>query len=467
MHLRRILTTLAASATLVAPAVLATAAGPTDARVTTSSWAPLTTSAGPNFAQAAAARTADGTQHVVWIVDNADRTHNYEHTTISPTGTQGPVTRILPTDWAALSTPVDLGINADGSLRLAFRGTNSGNTSDFFHYKGVYTAVSADAGATWVVPREALAKSIGDGGVTMAYLPDGTPITGFGDTGGFHWNVGVLPEAAVEDSVISEFTDHDANGASLVTSGGAVFVVYQSIRGNGVFARQIWPSVSAPLKAPGDYTNPGQPTALVDRPGVGPVAAYTIDSKVVLWDIRANAIHRVRGMDGPNNLALSALPDGHLWLAAQGPIGYTPRASRVAARGWNVDRTPTMLDDLYSTFGLEVTSAGPFRAELLLTGNEVGEPSRIQAMSVLAGMTLKATPRRWRVGAAQRVVFRVSDVDGSVAGVRVRAGGQRCTTNRSGRCTIRFDASPRPRSITARATRSNYVAAKMTLKIRR
>ena len=117
-------------------------------RVTTRSWEPLTSSASPNFAQAAVARTADGAQHVVWIVDNDDRTHNYEHTTIYPSGRQGPVTRILTTNWAQLSTPVDLGVNADGGLRLAFRGTIDGDTSNFFTYKGVYTAVSADAVGT-------------------------------------------------------------------------------------------------------------------------------------------------------------------------------------------------------------------------------------------------------------------------------------------------------------------------------
>ena len=71
-------------------------------RVGPRSWTPLTASSSPNFAQAAVARTADGTQHVVWIVDNPDRTHNYEHTTISPSGRQGPVTRVLATSWAQL-----------------------------------------------------------------------------------------------------------------------------------------------------------------------------------------------------------------------------------------------------------------------------------------------------------------------------------------------------------------------------
>ena len=454
----------------LAPSVGAAKPGaPGDARVTPSAWTPLTTSAGPNFAQAAVARTSDGTQHVVWIVDNPDRTHNYEHTSISPSGVQGPVHRILSTNWASLSTPVDLGVNADGSLRLAFRGTSIGDTSDFFHYRGVYTAVSGDGGASWAVPREVLAKSISDGGVTMAYVPDGsgTPITGYGDTGGFHWNVGLVPEAGVEAATVQEFTDHDAMGASLVTSGAGVYVVYQSVRANGIFARQVWPTLGAPLQAPGTYTNPGQPMALIDRPGVGPVAAYAINSKVVLWDIGANATHAVPGMDGPNNVSVTVLPDGHMWVAAQGPIGYTPRVSRVAARGWNVDRRPVVLDELYSTFGLEISSAGALRSEVLLTGNDVGEPSRIHAMSALAQLTVKASPRRWRVGSEQRVVFKVTDVDGPVAGAKVRATGRRCTTAGSGRCSIRFPASSRPRSITARVSKTSYYTVRTTLKIRR
>jgi hypothetical protein len=472
MLVRRVLSALALTplvlAGLAAPSVSAPRlAAPADARVGTGSWSPLTSSVSPNFAQAAVARTADGSQHVVWLVDNPDRTHHYEHTAISPTGVQGPVTRILPTNWAQLSTPVDLGVNADGSLRLAFRGSIDGGTADFFSYKGVYTAVSADGGATWAVPREVLAKSIGDGGVTLAYAPGGTPVTGYGDTGGFHWNVGTVPEAAVPTATVQEFTDHDAMGASLVTSGVSVYVVYQSTRANGIFARQIWPTLGAPLQAPGTYTNPGQPMAVVDRPGVGPVAAYTINSKVVLWDVLANVTHAVRGMDGPNNVALAGLPDGHLWVAAQGPIGYTPRASRVSASGWNIDRSPALLDDMYSTFGLEVSSAGALRAELILTANDSGDPTRIHAQSVEAQMTVKASPRRWRVGRAQRVVFKVTDVDGAVAGAKVRAAGKRCVTNGSGKCKIRFPASSRPRRIKAKVTKSGYVDTIVWLKVKR
>ncbi len=463
----RSLALLVSTGVLVAAAAAPPGSAAITERVTPRSWQPLTSSVSPNFAQAAVARTADGTQHVVWIVDNPDRTHNYEHTTISPSGSQGRVTRVLATDWAQLSTPVDLGVNADGSLRLAFRGTADGDTSNFFTYKGVYTAVSGDGGASWVLPREVLAPSISDGGVTMAYTPDGTPITGYGDTGGFHWNVGTVPEAALPAATAQEFTDHDANAASLVATGSAVLVVYQSIRGSGIYARQVWPFLGAPVRAPGTYTNPGQPMAVVDRPGVGPVAAYAIDGEVVLWDIAANGIHRVRGMDGPNNVALASLPDGHLWVAAQGPIGYTPRVSRVSARGWTIDRRPVRLDDLYSTFGLEVSSAGALRAELLLTGNEAGDPSRIQAMSALAQMRLRATPGRWRVNRAQRVVFRVTDVDGGVAGVKVRAAGRRCTTNGAGRCAIRFPGQARPGRITVKATKRSYYPVKAKLRVRR
>ena len=463
----RSLALVASAGLLAAGLVPAPATAATAERVGTRSWTALTASASPNFAQAAVARTPDGVQHVVWVVDNPDRTHHYEHTTISPAGAQGPVTRVLASNWSALSTPVDLGVNADGSLRLAFRGSIDGGTADFFSYKGVYTAVSGDGGTSWVLPREVLAKSTTDGGVTMAHLPDGTPITGFGDTGGFHWSIGSVPEAAVPTASVLEFTDHDAMAASLVTSGSAVYVVYQSVRANGVYARQVWPALGAPLRAPGDDTHPGPPMAVVDRPGVGPVAAYAVDSKVVLWDIAANRVHRVRGMDGPNNVSLAIEPDGHLWVAAQGPIGYTPRVSRVSARGWTIDRKPARLDDLYSTFGLEVSSAGALRAELLVTGNEVGEPSRIHAMSALAQLTVKASPRRWRTHRAQRVVFKVTDVDGKVAGAKVRAGGRRCTTNGSGKCAIRFPSQARPGRITAKVTKRSYYPVKTKLKVRR
>ncbi len=460
----RVLLTLATSAVLVAPVVSSSYAAE---RVTTSNWTSLTSSASPNFAQAAVARTSDGVQHVVWVVDNPDRTHNYEHTTISPSGVQGPVTRVLPANWAQLSTPVDLGVNADGSLRLAFRGNVDGGTADLFAAKGVYSAVSADGGASWVVPREVLAKSIGDGGVTMAYLPDGTPITGYGDTGGFHWNVGTVAEASVPTATLQEFTDHDAMAASLVTSGAAVYVVYQSVKANGVFARQVWPSLGAPIQARGTYTNPGQPMPVVDRPGVGPVAAYTVGSTVYLWDILANRNHKVRLMTGPNNLALTALPDGHMFVAAQGPIGYTPRVSRVARTGWRIDRRPALLDDMYSTFGIEVVSAGPLRAEVLLTGNDSGQPPRVHAQSALAQFGVLADPRRLRVGHPRRVTFTVTDIDGPVRGAKVRVAGKRCVTNGRGVCKIRFGSFSRPVKLRIKVTKASYAPGKASIQVKR
>ena len=105
--------------------------------------------------------------------------------------------------------------------------------------------------------------------------------------------------------------------------------------------------------------------------------------------------------------------------------------------------------------------------ELLVTGNEVGEPSRIHAMSALAQLTVKASPRRWRTHRAQRVVFKVTDVDGKVAGAKVRAGGRRCTTNGSGKCAIRFPSQARPGRITAKVTKRSYYPVKTKLKVRR
>lgn len=436
-------------------------------RVGTRSWTPLTTSVSPNFAQAAVARTADGLQHVVWIVDDGTGA-NYEHTTISASGRQGPITRVFPAPWAQLSTPVDLAVDPGGRLRLAFRGTQDGDTANFFTYRGVYSALSSDGGATWVVPREVLAVSdASGGGSTLAYLPDGTVLGGYGDTGGFHWHVGAISEAAEPTTVNAEFTDQDAMAATLVSTGSSVLVVYQSIRADGVFARQVWPTLGAPVRGPGGYTNPGQPMAVVNRPGVGPVAAYLVNDNVVLWDIVADRTHRVPGMKGASAAELVALPDGHLWVASTGPIGYDPRASRVAASGWDVDRRPARLPDFFASFSISVTSTTSLRGELLLVANDDTDPPRLHARSVAAQLVLRATPGRWSVGRAQTVVLKVSDVDGGVARARVRAGGLSCRTNGAGRCSIRFPARSRPGRITARATRAGYDAATTRLTVRR
>lgn len=471
MHVRprlaAALIALAVPVALAAPPGSASA-GPSgaDARVTARSWTALAPSSTPNFAQASVVRTADGVQHVVWIVDEGAGA-NYLHTTIDDRGRQGAVTRLLPTAWAQLSTPVDLEVNAGGLLRVSFRGTPDGDSANFFTYRGVYSAVSADGGASWAVPREVLAVSdASGGGSTFVNLPDGSVLGGYGDTGGFHWHVGAISEAAEPTTLNSEFTDHDAMAAQLISNGSAVWVLYQSVRADGIFARQVWPTLGAPVRAPGGYTNPGQPMAVVNRPGVGPVAAYLLDDQVVLWDVLANRTHRVPGMKGASVAELAVLPDGHLWVVSAGPIGYDPRASRVAARGWDVDRTPSMLPDLYSSFGVSVSASTALRAEVLLIGNGSGDPTRLHGRSVAAQLYLKATPRRWASGRAQAVAFKVTDVDGGVARATVKVGSRRCTTNGAGRCTIRFPGM-RPGRVSAKATKRGYDDAKVTLTVRR
>ena len=93
-----VLLTVAVTAALAAPPGSARDADP---RVTGRAWTSLAPASTPNFAQASAVRTADGLQHVVWIVDEAGGA-NYFHTTIDAAGRQGAVTRVLPTTWGQL-----------------------------------------------------------------------------------------------------------------------------------------------------------------------------------------------------------------------------------------------------------------------------------------------------------------------------------------------------------------------------
>ena len=65
----RTLALLASTGLLVAGLAAPPGGAATAERVGTRSWTPLTASSSPNFAQASAARTPDGLQHVVWIVD--------------------------------------------------------------------------------------------------------------------------------------------------------------------------------------------------------------------------------------------------------------------------------------------------------------------------------------------------------------------------------------------------------------
>src|SRR5699024_8064934 len=152
-------------------------AAPQDRASTTRSWTSLSATPVSNFADPAVARTADGRVHVVWRVDLGHRQYAYEHTTDSRTVTQGPVNRLFPGTWNMLDANPDLGVNADGSLRLAFSGSQTGavGSTNFFDSASVFTAVSSDGGATWALPNERFTeRNLAGGSATLAYLPDGT-----------------------------------------------------------------------------------------------------------------------------------------------------------------------------------------------------------------------------------------------------------------------------------------------------
>jgi hypothetical protein len=461
-------------ATLVVSSALALAAGAitvAPAQAAVDDWVRISPSANPNFATPASARTPDGTQHVIWQVDGG----NFEHVAIAPNGRRSAVSRVLAAPWSAVSSYPDLVAMPDGSLRLLFTGKRTGGTADFFDGKGIYNAVSTDGGATWTVPNEIYARAVGGGDHALgAVLPDGRVLAGHHDTAGFHFRIGAGndAEAAIE-SVNTDVAIAGAHDYSIVASGGVVWLTYNVGDANSTVAQQIWPSIGAQVRPPvtTGYSYAGTP--VVDRPGVGAVAAfeagYGTSHQVYVWELAANRVRRVPGFAGPNNVFLDVLPDGHLWIGATGPINYQPRASRVAKSGWTIDRRPALLPGAYSTFDGTVAATSTLGSTLVMSGKITASDSTegMLAHQVMATLNVRATPRRWRIRRTQRVAIKVTDVDGAVAGARVRAGDERCRTNSRGVCRLRFTASVRPRQIRVKVTKRGYYAGSAKLVVRR
>lgn len=466
---RTVVAAIASALAATVAVVPTSAAGPAERASRLTDWTRLSPSINPNFAEAATARTPDGLLHVVWGVDPG----NFEHTTIDPRGRQGAVSRVLAADWSSVTARPDLEVMPDGSLRLFFTGWRTGGTADFFDAKGVYNAVSTDGGATWAVPTEIYARAVGGGdNAEASVLPDGQVLTGFGDTAGFHFRIGAGDNAnAAPESVNTDVPIAGGVEFTTVTSSGAVWLTYSA--GDNRYARTLWPTVGEPITPPltTGYSYAGVP--VVDREGVGPVAAfeagYGTTNEVYVWDIARNQIHRVPGFRGPNNVFIGTATDSHLWVGASGPIGYTPRAARVARTGWAVDRKPTKLSDSYTTYDGTIVGLSGMRAEMIMSGRiESADPAEgMLSHSVQSSMWVKATPRRWRVGRAQRVKFVVKDVDGAVRTALVKADGRRCTTNAAGTCRIAFSSYSRPKKIRVKVTEPGYDAVKLVLKVKR
>ncbi len=443
-------------------------AAPPPAQADPGDWTKISTGTVGIGYESSLHRTADGVLHVVYP-RGAGSASTYGHTSVRPDGSLANQSTVLSPGWSTLdSAPALIG---DGTgLRMVFGGIQT-LSSGFWSDGRMYTATAPASGSSWTLPAQAVGIShsaYGSYGTAGVELADGTPVAAFPLSSDITWHVGTGPEA---DQAFT-FGACCVYDLAMVRSGAAVWLAWYANGGtsgtNGVFVKQILPTVGPTTKAPqssqGASSVSTGTVALAARSGGGIYAAYCVGyptcDHIGLWRVGSSTVRTVPGSRYAATMSLSPGPSGRLWVAWSDNIPRV-RAVRTAVNG--------------ATFGaVRTVGMPPHKAavyDLALDGTTgrgdvvVNVGDGFWHTQVVPGLTLRATPTTWRHGVRRTVTFTVTDAGAAVGAAHVQGGGRSCTTSGSGRCTITFPPSTAKGPITVRVTRSGYAAGAVRLRV--
>jgi hypothetical protein len=432
------------------------------------------------------ARTPDGVLHVAWKQNVGASSVAIRTSAITASGSVGPAATAV----ANLPLPSDPAlVAADGGLRLFFA-AGAGSPVE-----GLATATGSASGSSWSAPARIVNAAGGEGTPGVTTAPDGTSFqTWAGSSIAVHRGLGATAPSLLPSSPGA--TDARPNVTADAT--GAVWVVWCRFGGSGVqgsMAQRIDPATGAaagsPLQLPGSSTQyQGKPnsTCVLDatisrrepmaaRVGGGVYAAGTSGyprlSRVLVWRLDDGGVTRTLvaarttrpAQLGYSNPALAAAPDGRIWVAW---LDKSPQGTRIVARRSN--RAGTLLGAAISSVppggiltGALNLSAQADRVDVLLLQQTKGGAMRLAHTQLRPGLTLVRgrVTRKGKGGAV--ATLRALDAGDPVAGVRVRLGKRTGTTTARGSTQILVPLTGRKQHLTANATRSGYVGAKVTV----
>jgi hypothetical protein len=270
-------------------------------------------------------RTADGVLHVVYERE-VGTISSIGHTAIKATGGTK-LQNVAIGGWDSLvHDPKAVGLPG-GGIRLVFGGIRDTSTMDFWIDGRTYTATGNAAGSSWNLPSEAIGLShsgYGSYGTGATTLANGTPIASFPLNSTLTWHVGT----GSDPDHVYTFGQCCLYDSTLARDGGKVYAAFYANGStkatNGTFVKPIYPTAGPTKKVPGsskgkNSLSPDQAVAMTARKGGGVFVAFCVGyptcAHIGLWKIGSPAVHVVPNSGNADNIAISAAPNGRLWIA--------------------------------------------------------------------------------------------------------------------------------------------------------
>lgn len=414
-------------------------------------WKKVSSGAVDSLSEISVVRTSDGVLHAVYQQDVGVQ-DEYEHVTVSTSGAVTSRSKPLGT-WNGLVHNPKLLRSTTGGLRLVFSGGQDTVTANFYSHGYAYDTIGDVTGTSWALQPRALTKfgyAYSGYGIGATTLSNGTPVTAASLNSETHYRVGTIDTtdqlavtAAPDDGLWNVGLGNYFWGTTLVNSGDNVWAVAY-VDGNteatrGIFVQQVYPTAGPMLKAPGSTTNgsslnPDQTVAAVARPGGGVVVAYKTGyptaNAISVWQV-GGAVKKVKVKD-VRQIALDTGATGRLWLAWVDGLDQV-HAARSAPTGLGFGAaqdlgSPSRSGDLW-----RIAVDGSLDQGTVFVNDVVAEAVSLRI--VKPGLSLSASGNL-KAGRRGTVKAKVTDAGAGLKGVKVKGGGDSCTTKANGTCTL-------------------------------
>lgn len=429
-------------------------------------------------------RTPDGLLHVVYTRKDATSSYSIRHVAITDSGAVRHASTVI-SGWSTVTRDPEI-VTTPTGLRVVFSGLRNGDTFDPYTNGAAYHATSDSTGASWTLQTSYLSDSrstYADYGMGALPMSDGSTFVAWplNSTIRYANTVVADPSTPAEDPAFTMSVGTSVYDVEVARVPGtdqvwlSWFALSSTTPGErGVFVRQVSPTLGPVRRAPqsvtryagADYaTQFSSAPALVARTA-GPVVAYPVGyptrRRIAVWRVGAPSVGYLPASPDGRLVDLSVGAGNRLW--AVWSSGHTVRAARSnpAGTAWGAPVTlgGVRVDGNPSTWSVDIAADGGPADVVVNTSRQLVH------QRVLPGLSLGAAPASWDGDRRRRVRFRTSDAGAPVGGVVVQVRGQRCTTNASGTCRIRFGRSG-PRRLTATAAKPGYSKATVGLRVRR
>ncbi len=433
----------AAAAAIALAVALAAGAGNSKASPVAGTFHRLATVSASSAAAVAAARTGNGTLHLVYQTFSGRSFSGLASIGISAAGHAGPQAPVL-SGWQA-GQPGLLAL-PNGELEALFGAVSPGLVSS------VWGTTSSDGGATWSPPADVRGggptEALAYGSNVTAAMTGTTPVLALPQAGNLVVQTGLgggSPSFVVTNSTDGSTTDADI---AVDAATGEVVASWPSIAHNpSVYLQGVAPTVETPHVVPGQSRN-----ALVlagrDK-GAGVFAAYTSDGthvRLLRYGGGTVAVGMRRGTTA-KVLGVATGIDGRIWVMwgddSGGGVAVT-RSNKAVTRFEPIQHLDPKAGSLYRIQGDGRLGPLDLLVDEIPNGTGPVQPAGIyyaRALPLLSASVSVTAVKNKQGVVAHKLAVTVVDAGDPVAGASVSAKGQKKTTNTKGVAALTLPGS--------------------------